>query len=82
LSLSGFDWITSQLIKSAEKLCAGKIIFFLEGGYNLEVLSYAVTNSIRRLLGINDFEDPIGKSDQKEPDINNLISELKKIHDL
>jgi acetoin utilization deacetylase AcuC-like enzyme len=82
LSLAGFDWITSELIKSAEKLCEGRIVFFLEGGYNLEVLSYAVTNSIRRLLGIEDFEDPIGKSDHNEPDINNLISELKKIHSL
>jgi acetoin utilization deacetylase AcuC-like enzyme len=82
LSLSGFDWITSELIKAAENLCEGKIVFFLEGGYNLEVLSYAVTNTICRLLGINDFEDPFGKSDQNEPDINNLISELKKIHNL
>ncbi|MBK9098193.1 MAG: histone deacetylase [bacterium] len=82
LSLSGFDWITTQLIKSATQLCEGKIIFFLEGGYNLDVLSYGVTNTIRGLLGIDGFEDPIGKSNQTEPDITHLLNELKKIHSL
>lgn len=82
LSLSGFDWVTRQLLQSAQELCAGKIIFFLEGGYNLEILGYGVTNTIRRLLGIDEFEDPIGKSIQIEPDITNLVTELKKIHNL
>lgn len=82
LSLSGFDWITTQLIKSATQLCSGKIIFILEGGYNLDVLSYGVSNAIRRLLGIDEFEDPIGKSNHTEPDITQLLIELKKIHSL
>ena len=82
LSLSGFDWITTQLISSSQQLCSGKIIFFLEGGYNLDVLSYGVTNVIRRLLGNDGIEDPIGKSIQTEPDITQLLNELKKIHRL
>lgn len=82
LSLTGYDWISRELIKSAERICAGKIIFFLEGGYNLDVLSYGVSNAIRRLLGIDGFEDPIGKSNQTEPDITQLLNELTKIHSL
>ncbi|MBE0570196.1 MAG: histone deacetylase [Ignavibacteriaceae bacterium] len=82
LSLSGFDWITTQLISSAQQLCAGKIIFFLEGGYNLDVLDFGVTNAIRRLLEISNIEDPIGESSQTEPEITRLINELKKIHSL
>lgn len=80
LSLSGFDWVTSQLIKSSQELCSGKIVFFLEGGYNVDVLGYGVANAIRRLLGIDEFEDPIGESNQTEPDITYLINELRKIH--
>lgn len=82
LSLSGFDWVTSQLIKSAQEICSGKIIFFLEGGYNLDVLSYGVSNAIRRLLGNSTIEDLIGKSNQTEPEIPKLLNELKKIHSL
>lgn len=82
LSLAGYNWISRQLIKTANDLCSGKIIFFLEGGYNLEVLRIGVANTIRGLLGIESFEDPIGKSDSQEPDIERLIKELIKIHKL
>jgi acetoin utilization deacetylase AcuC-like enzyme len=82
LSLSGFDRITTKLISSAQQLCAGKIVFFLEGGYNLEVLRNGVANTISRLLGIESIEDPIGKSNNSEPGIENLIRELIKIHQL
>jgi len=82
LSLTGFNWISRELIKAAEKICAGKIVFFLEGGYNLQVLGNGVANTIRGLLGDEFFEDPIGKSNNPEPDIEKLITELIKIHKL
>ena len=82
LSLSGYNWISRELIKSAERVCKGKIVFFLEGGYNLKVLRNGVANTIRRLLGIDFFEDPIGISNQIEPDVENLINELIIIHNL
>ena len=62
LSLTGFNWISRELIKAAEKICSGKIVFFLEGGYNLEVLSNGVANTIRGLLEDPSFEDPFGES--------------------
>ena len=80
LSLTGFDWISRKLVKTADQICFSKIIFFLEGGYNLDVLKYGVANSIRALLRDNTFEDPIGPSQSNEPDITSLISELRKIH--
>jgi acetoin utilization deacetylase AcuC-like enzyme len=82
LSLTGFNWISRELIKSAEKFCNGKIVFFLEGGYNLQVLSDGVANTIRGLLGIESFEDPLGKTDAEEPSIEKVINELIKIHRL
>lgn len=82
LSLEGYDWISRKLIKTAEELCSGKIVFFLEGGYNLEVLKNGVANTIRALLGINSFDDPLGKSTHKEQNIEKLIKELITIHGL
>jgi acetoin utilization deacetylase AcuC-like enzyme len=80
LSLSGYFWISQQLNEITVKLCSSRILFVLEGGYNLKVLSAGVANSIRVLLGLNDFNDPLGKSPFTEPDISNLIKELRTIH--
>lgn len=82
LSLTGYNWISQELIKSAEKICNSKIVFFLEGGYNLQVLSDGVANTIRGLLGIEFFEDPLGKPNDEEPDIERVINELIRIHRL
>ena len=82
LNLSGYFWISQQLNDIATKLCRSKIVFALEGGYNLRVLSTAVANSMRVLLGLKDSNDPLNKSPFTEPDISNLIKELKIIHQL
>ncbi len=82
LNLSGYFWISQQLNDIATKLCRSKIVFALEGGYHLRVLSTGVANSIRVLLGLIDFNDPLGKSPFTEPDISYLIKELKIIHQL
>ena len=82
LSLTGFDLISKKLIDIGDKICSGKIVFFLEGGYNLQVLKYAVANAVNRLLHLDFIEDPLGKSSLREPEINKLISELVKIHKL
>jgi acetoin utilization deacetylase AcuC-like enzyme len=82
LSLTGFNWISRRLNETADKICSGKILFFLEGGYNLEVLKFGVSNSIKTLMGIEDFEDPIGLSSIQEPNVDKLLKELKVIHNL
>ena len=80
LSLTGFNWISRRLNETADKICSGKIVFFLEGGYNLEVLKFGVSNSIKTLMGIEGFEDPIGLSSIQEPNVDKLLKELKIIH--
>jgi acetoin utilization deacetylase AcuC-like enzyme len=82
LSLTGYNWISRELIKSAERNCAGKIIFFLEGGYNLKVLNSGVANTISGLLGIESFDDPLGNPNEQEPNIEKVLNELIKIHSL
>ena len=82
LSLEGLAWISRKLIETADKYCDGKIVFTLEGGYNLNVLSNGVANSIRALLGRDDFTDPLGNFVGEGINIEKLISEVIKIHQL
>jgi len=82
LSLTGYSWITKTLVNLSEKLCNGKIVFTLEGGYNLDVLSSGVANSVKALLSKDGYEDPFGKPPQQEPEISELLVELRKIHNL
>ncbi len=82
LSLTGYSWISKTLVDLSEKLCNGKIVFTLEGGYNLDVLSNGVANSVKALLQRDDFIDPFGKSPNGEPEIGELLQEIKKIHNL
>jgi acetoin utilization deacetylase AcuC-like enzyme len=82
LSLTGYNWISRELIKLADEICSGKIVFFLEGGYNLNVLRNGVTNTIKGLMGIESFDDALGQSKIPEPNINKLINELHQIHKL
>ncbi len=82
LSLTGMAWISQTLVNLAEELTGGKIVFALEGGYDLKVLSVGVANSMKALLGRNDFSDPLGESPRREPDLTDYILELKKLHNL
>lgn len=82
LTLNGFARISEQLNYIAKELCDGKIIFSLEGGYNLEALSAGITNSIKVLLGRKDFVDNIDKPSREEINLGMLISNLRSIHKL
>ncbi len=84
LSLTGYAHLTRELIRMADQLCGGKIVFALEGGYNLDALSYGVENIAHALLGDETVNDPLGqpKDGRSEPDVTPLIQQLKQIHGL
>lgn len=82
LTLNGLAWISKTLVEVAQELCDGKIVFTLEGGYNLNVLSHGVANSFKALLGRNNFQDPLGQSPWPETSLNDYLSEVKRIHKL
>lgn len=84
LSLTGYAHLSQELVKMADQFCGGKIVFALEGGYNLDALSQGVANITRILLGDNDISDPLGSPGEgyKEPDVMPLVGELRRIHNL
>ncbi|MBI3793918.1 MAG: histone deacetylase [Nitrospinae bacterium] len=46
----GFEEMTRLLAECADEICGGKIVSFLEGGYNLETLGATASAHIRKLM--------------------------------
>jgi acetoin utilization deacetylase AcuC-like enzyme len=80
LSLTGYAQICRYLVEMANKLCNGRILFILEGGYELNALTYGLLNTIYALLGKDEMQDPIGPMPQQEPDVTDLLQQLKERH--
>jgi acetoin utilization deacetylase AcuC-like enzyme len=60
MTVTGFGQISALLVALAKGLCQGRIVFTLEGGYNLEALSYGVLATVQAMRGAERFEDPLG----------------------
>jgi acetoin utilization deacetylase AcuC-like enzyme len=82
LSVAGYDALARTLISLARDLCDGRIVFVLEGGYDLDVMAYGVAATFRALLGDVSVPDPIGLSRRTSADIKTLIEQLRGVHRL
>ncbi len=82
LSLSGYAHIARELVAMANQLCDGQLVFTLEGGYDLTVLSNAVQNVFYALLNDSTTSDPIGPSPYQEIPIHQRLAEVKLAHQL
>ncbi|RLC63569.1 MAG: histone deacetylase [Chloroflexi bacterium] len=80
LSLAGYARMAQELVRMANRLCEGRIVFTLEGGYELDVLAHGVLNSFYAMLGESTVSDPIGPSPHPERSVSELIGRLKEIH--
>ncbi len=84
LSLSGYDWLARQCILMAEQLCDGKIIFVMEGGYDLNALAHGWRNIATALLDIDEISDPYGEAPNAKSshEITQLLDRVRDLHDL
>jgi len=82
LTCTGLAHLTRTLIGLAIELCGGRIVFTLEGGYNLDAQAHGVANAVRALLGRSDLSDPFGSSQNSEPDLSGYIADIKVLHRL
>lgn len=64
LTTNAHALMSQKLVALADQYSSGKIVFSLEGGYDLEALAFGVSNSIKALLKRSDFLDPIGRAPQ------------------
>lgn len=83
LSLAGCAHFTRELIAMAASLCDGKIVFVLEGGYNLDALAHGVRNIAHLLLGDSAVSDPLGPAAPRaQPDTASIIAHARRTHNL
>ena len=83
LSLGGYDHLARECIKMAEHLCDGKIVFVMEGGYDLKALSHGWCNIARALLGVDELSDPCGSAPAPSSQtIQPVIDQVRRIHGL
>jgi acetoin utilization deacetylase AcuC-like enzyme len=84
LSVTGFANVGRLLKGLAEELCDERIVFTLEGGYNLDALAASTRATIDVLLGNSEIIDPLGKPPgaRAAPDIEALLEVVKDTHGL
>ena len=82
LSLTTYYWLCQNLVNLAAELCQGRIVFTLEGGYDLKVLAPGVGNVFRALMADSAYDDPIGPSSWVDSDVSELLAQLKQTHEL
>ncbi|MFC2063212.1 histone deacetylase [Chloroflexota bacterium] len=84
VGVPGFTRMTGVIKELADDLCRGRLVFTLEGGYNLTALAASVAATLDVLLGNPGTADPLGKppGGPASPDITPLVKEIRAIHDL
>ncbi len=83
LSLDGYWQMAQSVVALADRLCSGRLVVTLEGGYALEVLAHGVANTCRALLGDSQpGPDPLGPCPWAERPIDDLLSHVKRLHGL
>jgi acetoin utilization deacetylase AcuC-like enzyme len=82
LTIAGYARLARSLKGLADDLCDGRLVFTLEGGYNLDVLSLAIVTTFWVLLGDEGIADRLGPAPRPSRDIDSLLSAVKTVHGL
>jgi acetoin utilization deacetylase AcuC-like enzyme len=72
LSTLAYGWLTRFVVEQAERLCKGRVVFALEGGYVVDALAEGVVNVVKNLTGEKTLID-------MEPRCPSVIDELKSV---
>ncbi len=83
LSTRGYCEIAALLRDLAAELCGGRIVYTLEGGYDLTALAWSVRACVDTLLGNEFAPDPLGLGPRIQgPDIESVLTAVKRVHGL
>jgi len=82
VTITGFVQMAMILKELAAELCQGRLVFTLEGGYNLRVVASSIKATFDVLLGNSEIDDPLGKAPaaRKPEGFDEHIQEIKRIH--
>ena len=70
LSTLAYGWLTRFVVEQAERLCKGRVVFALEGGYVLDALAEGMVNVVKTLTS----EKPPMSVEPRRPSV---VDELK-----
>ncbi len=84
LSCAGYRELVVMLRQAAEELCGGRLLFALEGGYDLTALAWSVRACLDVLLGNPFAPDPHGlvPASGDHPDVEPLLAAIRGMHRL
>jgi acetoin utilization deacetylase AcuC-like enzyme len=84
VTITGFAQMVRILKELAAELCQGRLVFTLEGGYNLRVVACSIKAVFDVLLGNSEIDDPMGKAPatRKPEGFDEHIEAIKRIHHL
>lgn len=80
LSTTGYNHLGTSLLLMAEALCEGRIVYFLEGGYDPDDLWDNVLAILYSLAKESLPADRLGSAPFPEISINNVIETLQTLH--
>ena len=85
VGVKGFAQMVMILKELAAELCQGRLVFTLEGGYNLRVVASSVKAVFDVLLGNSEIDDPVGEAGgeaaaRKPEGFDEHIEAIKGIH--
>lgn len=79
LSSAGFHDLSRRLVQLAGAYCQGRIVFVLEGGYDPQNVRRGVMGVFAALTD-SAFEDPGDLSPHRDPEPEDLIDKIRRLH--
>jgi len=84
VSVTGFARMARLLRELAGELCRGRLVFTLEGGYNLDAVAYSVRAILDILRGSGEIVDPLGPppTARKPGGFEEHIQRIRELHSI
>ncbi|KAI7843899.1 hypothetical protein COHA_002443 [Chlorella ohadii] len=81
---STYNALSASLKQLADQLCGGRIVFLLEGGYDLKALGDSVVNTFLGVLGEGPVDpfNPDLLRDEPTDKVQHVLQEVRRIHGL
>ena len=81
LSVDGYRHMVDTLLALAEELCHGRLVFALEGGYDLPALAHCVATTFCALLH-RPYSDVLGQAPSPECSVDDRLRDIARLHAL
>lgn len=78
VSTAGYTQIAREVIEAAERLCDGRVVVALEGGYDEHALAWCAGSLVSLLLGEEPAADPEPGNAGAEPDITFVLDAVRR----